>query len=192
MEIPVNFGQVNFKFTGVGAPLGAEVTHGFAISGAGAPEDVAGVWAAAWQGTVRTQQSNEVTLSSILVKFGPNDVGPSDEIPIGLAGSAAAGSCAPNTAVLARKVTALGGHAGRGRWYWPGILETQVGSNGFLTPTTLSNYQDEFDGMHSFLSASDFPPVLLHAEGSPITTPTVVTRWLVDPRVATQRRRLRK
>lgn len=192
MDIPVNFAQVNFKFTGVAVPLGAEVTCGCALAGAGAPEDVATVWAAAWQGTVKTEQSSEVTLASVLVKFGPNDVGASDEVPIGLAGTAAAGSAAPNTAVLVRKVTALGGHAGRGRWYWPGIIETQVGSNGFLTPAKLSDWQDAFDSFFTFLEASDFPPVLLHGEESPLSTPTPVTRFIVDPRVATQRRRLRK
>ena len=191
--IPDNYAQVNYKFTGVAVPLGAQVTLGVALANpAAGPDDVATTAAAGWTSSIRNEQVSEITLASVLVKFGPNDLGPSTEQPVGLAGTAAAGSAAPNTAVLVRKVTALGGHAGRGRMFIPGILETQVGSNGFITPSALTGWQDELDNFFTFMEASDLPPVVLHSEGSPLSTPTEIVQLIVDPRVATQRRRLRK
>lgn len=94
-----------------------------------------------------------------------------------------------NCAVLIRKQTALGGRPGRGRMFLPPFAcdEGNVAPNGMLDPDFRSDTQDNIDAWMGALS-----PVLLHdslTPGSPAPTP--ITSFVVDTRIATQRRRLR-
>jgi len=184
---------VNFKFEGVACPTGAEVTFGIdPAPGFGTPTEIAGAIGLIWGSTWREVQTSEVTLASVLVKFGPNATGPSGEQAINSAGTDTAGSVAPNTAVLVQKITADGGRAGRGRFFMPGIKESDVGSNGAVDPTDLEGWQTAADDFLEALDTATLPMVVLHGDGSPITTPSVVTNLIVSSTVATQRRRLRR
>jgi hypothetical protein len=193
MIIPANFGQVNFIFNGIGVPTGAEVTMGFfridsGKSAADTADELGDMWIAA---QISLSMEESVDLAAVLVKFGPNATGASALVPK-TDGGASNDICNPNTAFLVRKITDDGGRAGRGRFYLPGVPSSQVDDGGQLDTTWAANLQSALDDFHTAMAASDMTPVVLHGAGSPITTPSPVTSLQLDPRVATQRRRLRR
>lgn len=195
MEIPATYGQANFIFTGADLPTGAEITLGFDHSGSGlttpvlAAEAIFDAWVAAG---MNATYANTVSLVRVDVKFGPNNVGPSGSDSGLSTGQAGGGADSPNTALLVRKNTAFGGRAGRGRFYIPGVPQSYINGDGTLLSTPRANCQTALDAFESELNTRLLPPVLLHAAGSPINSPTPITSFTVDGRVATQRRRLRR
>lgn len=126
---------------------------------------------------------------------GPNVVNSSTEPPYPGGGSA---TLVPqNTAFLVRKRTDLGGRRGRGRMYIPGVAESTVDNVGDLADATVTGLQVSLDNWYAALTsavgARYYPPVVLHrSEGAGIEpAPTPITRFVMEKRVATQRRRLR-
>jgi hypothetical protein len=81
--------------------------------------------------------------------------------------------------------------------YIPGVREGDVDELGNVLSSSLTLWQDQFDGWYEYLTAGVaarlYPPVVLHrSEGiGTEPPPTPVTVYQVDDRVATQRRRLR-
>lgn len=193
MLIPVGFAQVNLKFSGTGQPLGGECTYGLDITGYGGdPADAALLIGNAWGSEqMDVLQSSSVTLASVLVKYGPNATGPSAEVAAGFAGTQTT-PVSPNTSWLVQKRTALGGKAGRGRMYIPGIPESVVDASGVIDTSYVNSSQTHVSDFFLLQSAADLIPVLLHGPDSPIGTPTVITSFDVQFKVATQRRRLRR
>ena len=190
--IPSGFAQINWKFTGTSAPRGAEVTLGVNISSfAGSAADAAAAAITAYNDNVDPITPATVTLASVLVKFGPNATGPSAEVPSGNAGSGGGASASPNVAWLVHKVTALGGRAGRGRMYWPGVQESEVDPSGTLSSAFVTGAQTAMDGFLADLGTALLIPVVLHSETSPLSAPTTITELTVDGVAATQRRRMR-
>lgn len=111
-----------------------------------------------------------------------------------LAGSKAGSAITANTAVLVKKLTGSGGRRNRGRMFFPCPVEGDVNHQGQLTNLARSEWEADVAKLlpggvihtaFGFLGE----PVLLHEAGS--QTPTPITGLVVDPRVATQRRRLR-
>lgn len=194
MEIPTGYGQLNMKFTGSAIPTGAEMTVGFDHTGfVGDPSDAADSFqtdlvAAA----VDDMYCNTVEMSSLLVKFGPNDTGPSFEKSVSLVGNQNTSSAGPNVTVLLQKITAFGGRAGRGRMYLPGIPENSIENDGLLATSYFTAWDEVWDAFRIATAASDLPLSLLHSADSPISVPTPITRINLDPKTATQRRRLRR
>ena len=78
------------------------------------------------------------------------------------------------------------------RYSLPGIPEVEVDSAGAIGGTYLAASQSHVDDYYEGLVTAGLIPVLLHAEGSPVTTPIEITSHEVDAKVATQRRRLRR
>lgn len=190
--IPSGFAQINWKFAGTSAPNGAEVTLGVDISSyTGTPADAAGDAIAAYNSAVDSIMPATVTLASVLVKFGPNATGPSAEVTSGNAGSGGGASTSPNVAWLVHKNTALGGRAGRGRMYWPGVQESEVDPSGNLTTAFQTGAQTAMNNFLAALATDLLIPVVLHGAASPLSAPTTITGLTVDGRAATQRRRLR-
>lgn len=194
MIIPVGYSQVNLKFTGADIPTGAEMTFGVNNTSSDyTPDQVIQIVADA-VGTAELADfwNVQCVLSSILVKNGPNSVGPSAEETFSFPGTVTGDSDPPQTAVLIHKVTALGGRAGRGRMYQPGVPEAFVNGAGELTGTTAGIMTAAYSIFRAYLEGEAVPMVVLHAEGSPISTPTPVIGLSVDSRCATQRRRNRR
>jgi hypothetical protein len=192
--IPSGFSQVNLKFTGPDVPTGAEMTFGVdnQISSF-APGDVADLVAnAVGVADLPDFWTTDVVLSSILVKNGPNATGPSAENVYDYPGTVTGDGDPPQTAFLIHKVTALGGRAGRGRMYQPGVPDAFVNGAGELTGTTAGILTAGYSIFRATLQSSDVGMVVLHGEGSPISTPTPVIGLGVDQRCATQRRRNRR
>ncbi len=105
-------------------------------------------------------------------------------------GSNAGPALPPNCAFLVRKRTQLGGRAHRGRAYLPaglGVGEDSVPSTGVMLEAQRSVLQTRVDAA---LPVAD--KVILHDSLTPgALSPTPITSYRVEARLATQRRRLR-
>ncbi len=191
MIIPDEYAQVNLGFDWTTTQLKAEVVFGISRASLSfSPEDVAdNVEGAYLEGDCRDIQSHFITLTNIHVKFGPNDVGPSFDLPVSHQGTLSGQGVTPNTALLVKKSTAVGGRRGRGRSYWPGIEEGVIDAYGNIDPTAQSTFQDILTTFKNALSDSSIPMVVLHAQSG--FTPHLVSSLAVQPVAATQRRRLR-
>lgn len=193
MVIPEGFAQVNLIFAGAAVPTGAQITMGLFIEDEeSTPTEVGEEFADLWRAAgISANMSSDVDLAQVLVKFGPNATGPS-----ALLGETDGGSlsspCTPNVAFLVRKNTAAGGRAGRGRFFLPGVVESQVDGAGMIASETRTNLQADLDTLMSSLVSAGLIPTLLHGENAPISTPLQVTSLTVDAKAATQRRRLRR
>lgn len=193
MEIPVGFAQANFQYTGADVPSGAEWTMGFDVTNfAGDAQDLADLCVIAYNSNDLDQlHTADVSLTNVHVKFGPTTTGPSADSATASPGSASGNTCPPQVTALLRKITALGGRAGRGRLYFPGVPEAQVSGSGLLSDAWVNGLAAEMDATMAQIAIGLAIPVLLHAAGSPISTPTPITGFSTAGRCATQRRRNR-
>lgn len=114
------------------------------------------------------------------------------EDPSTQAGTGGGTHMPPNVALLVRKTSQLRGRRNRGRMYLPMILgDGEVDDLGNITAGRVSSLQTAFDNVLLDLDgrSPDSNMVILHSSAP--TTPTTVFTLVVDPLVATQRRRLR-
>lgn len=193
MLIPEGYAQVNMKWTGSAFPSGAETTFGVNWVSPDTPTTVAQTVADEWENAqLDNLQVDTIELSSVLVKFGPNETGPAVDLPIGLPGLDSGTASPPNVALLAVKGTDFGGRQGRGRMFIPGLRDVDVLVGGAVESTQLSVWVTRLETFRAALATADMPMVLLHAgpDGSP--GPYDVTSLVPASRVATQRRRLRR
>jgi hypothetical protein len=99
---------------------------------------------------------------------------------------------------LIHKRTSRGGRRGRGRMYIPWASPTSdIGETGVVTSTRVTAAQSAINAWRTAVIAAAGPIVLLHRPSTPGTThpstpgpPDEVSSLVVDPLVATQRRRL--
>ena len=193
MIIPDGFAQLNFIHTGAGIPTGAQWTLGVGLDDfAGSPSDLAQeseIWIL--DSNLYALVSASVVMTSVLCKYGPNETGPSALEPANEPGTAAA-QMVPNTSYLIHKNTSLGGHAGRGRCYVPGVPEEDINLDGVLESGRAAGITSCFGSILASMTGTGVVPVVLHAEDSPLSVPTAITSFSCDTKVATQRRRLRR
>lgn len=112
-----------------------------------------------------------------------------------VAGTAAGGQTPPqNCAMLVKKKTALAGRRNQGRLYMPPshLGEGQVNSAGVLDTAVVTSWQGRWNAFFADSQAGgNYELVLLHSlPGLGDVIP--LTSFVVDPVLATQRRRLRK
>ena len=138
MIIPDGTAQANLLFTGSGVPTGAQITLGLSVDTfVGTPTDAAAVVIDAWDDSnIENQLVNQVALTGVLVKFGPNATGPAAQVSANIPGASTQDGVTPNVSVLVQKNTGLGGRSGRGRFYIPGLPESTVLSSGIIGPST--------------------------------------------------------
>lgn len=187
--IPVDFAQINHFFTGAGAPRGAQVVYGVELLNSDTPSEVAQDCHEAWVATLLDQQSDAIALSSTLCKFGPNLTGPAGLYTNEDAGTVVSSVVTPNTAVLMKKVTNLGGRQHAGRLFMPGYTEADISAGGGIDATDLASLQTDATAFLDALVTAQHPMVILHNDA--LVTPTTVESLQVVSTVATQRRRLR-
>lgn len=189
MYIPAGHGLIAFQFSGAAVPLGAACTVGFDNNGsrtaAEAAEDAGTIFA----DTLLVGLTDDVTFVNCHVKLGPNDTGAAGDFAFAVDGSGSENSATPNVAYLLRKVTASGGRRNRGRMFLPGVAETAVNNSGVINAGALTDQQGRADSFFDDMAAADMPLELFHTE---TLAPTLLTSLAFDPRVATQRRRLRR
>lgn len=192
MPIPALFGQINAIHTGTAIPFGAQWTLG--VGTAAYLSDLAAI-DAAFETALNNSGiyqfvSSNVAMTSVLVKVGPDATGPSATFPANEPGGDTSTDY-PQAAYLVTKNTDLGGRAGRGRLFIPGVPPDNVEPGGALNGTVLTGLQTAVTDLLGELGGADLPPYLLHQAGSPISTPTEITGLTVSSKIATQRRRLR-
>lgn len=149
-----------------------------------------------WQAQVVAGMANFMTYSASSLVVGQDGGDPITYDSAPGSGGTVSGTFLPqNCAALIRKQTALGGRRNRGRMFLPYCLaEADVDNIGNLTSTRINALNTQFDSVMSGLDGLGVTPVVLHTlEPIGVTPlPTPITSMTADPRLATQRRRLRR
>jgi hypothetical protein len=190
--IPAGFGQAAYRFSLTGDPEVMITTIGCDVDAMGGDPQAAAEF-------LRDKFTAEFSAAEIIggwtflgvsLKAGSvGGLGATFEAPANLVGTNSVQSPAQNTTTLVKKITALGGRSGRGRMFLPpfNLDETSVAKNGMIDPTSVATMQTGINAAFWHVNAS-----LLHDSAAPgAPGPTPITSLLVDPQVATQRRRLR-
>lgn len=195
MRIPDGYGQMNILFGGQMAPYGAQVTFGVDVSAytgdvLQAATDAFGEVNAS---NFDSMMDNDSRIEGVLMKFGPNDDGPSAEYLQTVVGTGGASGGNPAAAILFHKITARGGRRGRGRGYWPCIIKAAYTDDGQVPSGTQTSWNGILTSFLNGMAAADLPLVLLHSDVVPESdAPEPILQLRVDNRIATQRRRLRR
>lgn len=190
MIIPDGYAQVNLQYTGVNVPTGAEVTFGVEADGlANATAIGNGVADAVVASTLMANFVNDVVISTIHVKVGPNETGPFADVAVNIPGTTTSPPLPANVSLLVKKSTPLGGRKGAGRMFFPGVPEAAVDDAGNVDGAYLSAVQTDLNALLTQLEAELCPMYLLHGDA---TTPSQVLALTVLSPAATQRRRLRR
>jgi len=192
--IPEDFAQVDFMTLTEGDPEEMIWSLGFNVGSAADQDGLATAASDAWNDNIAGLTSTVVDLVNVHVKYGPPDTGRVIEDSTSHAGTDGGSLLPPNSAVLVTKLTALGGRKGRGRSYLPGISEISgsLDSTGAFSGTAAANIQASYQSLIDDLQGhvnGPYTAVLLHSDEA--MTPTVLTGVRCEPKIATQRRRLR-
>lgn len=195
--IPPDHAQVTFDLISPSFESGlANVTLGIRLTGGA----VGATMGAVALGVAEDFETNLLAPLSSLVTV--QEVRAVDEdsfgaVTPGLVGGNSVNMPPSNVALLVRKATARRGPRGRGRMYWPHMVEeATIDPGGNITGSTVTALQGLFDAFRDDLLARDFVPVVLQGDNPgqqspPINPPPAITRFLVEPKVATQRGRMR-
>jgi hypothetical protein len=185
LNIPANYYEAVFHHSITGSTRPALCTIGFHYTGANFDGDATTV-SDDWDTTVMSMLSDQIThvettwadASGVIRSYPSTQVGGQSD-PMS----------PPNVAYLVKKTTNLGGRKNRGRLYLPGVDELHVDAVGTIDATRRTAIQNAINTWVADCIASDMQPTILHHS---ITAPTDVATFVVQPVVATQRRRLRK
>lgn len=197
--IPEGYASVGIQMRRAGDPDPWYVTYGVsnvpAFSGL---EDWAGGILGQWDAIVGGVLPTDTAFTGIQLRVGVDGSDPlSVFYPANYQGRGGGATLPQNCAVLITKVTGRSGRTGKGRMFWPTILESNVNGLGLIDPDyrgtlqTIWNtlYTAHLDGSGDFDGA---PMFLLHNEGVPFgADPTQIVSLTVDPIISTQRGRLR-
>lgn len=190
MIIPTGFAQVNLMFVGSALPRDAQIAIGVENVGALNAAGVAGAVGGAWVTNIQPLLPEVVTLDAAKAKLGPNATGPETTIAYGVPGGLAADEpMSPNVAILVNKATAIGGRKNKGKMFVGGFSEEDTTGGGFLLVARQTAWQAAMDDFLADLATNTTPMVVLHTDA---TTPTDVDSLVVQLRLATQKRRLRR
>lgn len=201
LVIPEGFGSAIISLRWAGDPEPMAVTLG--IAGDAANEDdvitAAGGISNAFKDNVMPLLADDVELFNVELTYQLTPL--PDEPIIGISTQTEAGSqdgtlLPQNCAYLCHKRTASGGRGGRGRFYLPGVEEANVDNLGNIDGSFLTVANA---ALAVFLTDLFDAPVIQNAvvlhdsEGAfADADPHVITTMVMDPVIATQRRRLRR
>jgi hypothetical protein len=205
LVIPPNFAQVAIELRLVNDPEPMFVTFGVS---AGTPVEGGGDFfgstalvdiGTAFRTHFGAKMSSQYSVTGCKARIGTSGEPLASEVPLSLACTATGGAVPQNTAVLVRKLSALGGRRNRGRFFVPGAIETTIEPHGVMATGNIASWQTAAD---AFLAAVNGAGgvgnmVILHStEALPAPPghpePTDVTALKVLELCATQRRRLRR
>lgn len=200
MSIPVGQGLAVWRFLVDGDSEEMVSTCGVDLSGAaGDFQEVAEDLRSIFLTDVLQEVRNTSTFRGVYLYVG-QDGGASAvfEAPDSTPGPASSPGLPSNCALLVNKPTAQAGRRNRGRFYWPCMLaEASVDQNGNLIGGEFAAKQAVFDAFYDKMAngfagqgAAPTPPLLFHQTGD--QTPTPVTAFNVQPKIATQRQRMRR
>lgn len=199
--IPPGFGEAKIIQKALGDPEPYICTLGVDLSGFTSTFDnAAGRIMNAWRRTVLIGQSTSLTLVGCDLAVGQDGGDPVVYTAVsGATGEVGANMLPQNCALLVQKRTELAGRSNRGRMYVPMILvESGVDNYGTIDADDRVDYQTQFTNFYLDLTEPDPPdlwgpiqPVILHSGSASAQPPTPISRFSVEPVIATQRRRLR-
>lgn len=195
--IPTDFIDVWFGFRAQGDPETCYTALGYEVETGGDVQDsvtlatsVVDVFQLNFKTAVATQWTMEDSFVVIggatppYFKFG---------IPGSEPGSGSTQSLPDNCAALFRKQAFLPGRQGKGRMYIPGLELGAAEVNG----TWITGHDETWSvAMQDFLTDAIaiegiVGPALFHDSASPVTTPSPIIAIELQPKIATQRRRMR-
>ena len=192
--IPAGHALLKFRFSLTGDTEEMLCTIGVETTAASSADRVAAANSAmdSWGDNILPLQSNAYRLLGVDAVFGDA----SGDIPVSSTDAPRTGgdTDAPvpqNTSVLVKKVTGLGGRRNRGRMYIPGISVLDVGNTGIINSTPLASWGTAVNNFLLGLESGSFMDNAVIFHSTAPLTPTEIVDLDVDPRVATQRRRLR-
>lgn len=196
MIIPVNWANWICQYSFVGDAEPMITTMGVNVSTWGG-EYVEGLeWLQiAWALAIQPSLSDEVQMGPASLSVGQDGGDPiTYEDPTVFTGIESSFPMWPNTAVLVRKQSALGGRRNRGRMYLPGFaLRTLVTSAGIIDSAYLEDLNTNLQTFLEYVNAgTGFNATqlgVLHSEAP--AAPAPIISLVAQPKVATQRRRLR-
>jgi hypothetical protein len=191
--IPPNHFQLVCNWT---APLwdsgGGATTLGFRNDGLSSPDIAAAAVLSAIVAELMPITTDTVTLTD--ARWATQTLG--GLLIANSAGGLTSTVAQPASTMLLRKQTGARGPRGRGRSYWPQMAsETDVDEAGIVTPARLTAINASLNDFTAALVVADLVQVILQGdEGSSavIDPPPEVTGFFCDPKIATQRRRLRR
>lgn len=189
MIIPLGYGQITHVFGGVGLQYGAAVVYGINLNAVLDPEVAAEKAHDAWADNLAPLMTADITLQRTLCKFGPNSTGNFGEYAENVVGEAGGSQASPQVTWLAKKTTGVGGRSGRGRMFIPGITDATVAIDGTISGANVAGATVKTRAFLAQLETNDIPMTILHKLSS---DPDDVTDLVIDSRVATQRRRVRR
>lgn len=185
---------LSLHFTGAALPYGAVTTFGFrdqndaAIDGAAIIDDIA----TAAEALHQLISAGDVWLDHVELKVGPVDSGPTHSAAVNVEGEQGDHPDSPNVAYLFRKrVSGMSGKYG-GRSYYPGVSEGNTTAGGSVAPAAVTSYQSAMDNFLLALETVDLIPVVFSTDPDPSGVARDVVAVTLQPKVATQRRRLRR
>lgn len=184
--------RVTIPYHGSAVPQGAATVLTFAdVDVDSSFESLRDLLEPLWNDVIDSMDSG-VQVTEALFKRGPDSTGPSAILPLVAGGINTGTNSAPQRALLVQKATAVGGRAGRGRMYLPGLRDADVNEGGQLATAVREQFQEDVDDFLEGMSSGNWPLVLEHQAGSPLEVPTVVTSLNVQSQVATIRKRNRR
>jgi hypothetical protein len=198
--IPPGFAQAAFQLVLAGDPEPMITTLGVNTSGVGGDfQNAANVLHERFAQRFMPSVTSQYTLQACFLYVGQDGGAPVVYESTGpdQAGGDNVAPLPQNSAWLVRKRTTLGGRRGRGRMYVPGIGEGTVDHLGVITTAARQGFQDNLNlfwqDLAGAAAAVPLPPVLLHrSEGIGLEpVPTPILQFILDLRIATQRRRMR-
>lgn len=199
--IPPGFAQAVYEFSLDGDQQPMVTTVGVDSSGAGGNfVDLANSLQAGFNQTFRAQIPSVYHLERVTLYVGQDGGAPTifDSTGVRSNGGKAFPAIPQNSCWLIRKRTTLGGRRGRGRFYMPGVAEAQVNNIGQIEAAERAAAQTAVNNWYSTFSAPSvgmphLPYVLHRSEGFGVEPPpTLITNFVVDAMIATQRQRLRR
>lgn len=185
--IPPGYAQATLNFSSFTLDGAAACVLGFDVGPAPDLNTLAEAVFQSWENNCEADWSYEFTLDGVeLVTTLLAGNSSSPPFP----GTRTGDLAPPNVACLVRKNTAHRGPANRGRMFLPGFLnDNDINNSGGITGARRLAIQNCMDGFFGDLFLLDMVPVILHGDGS--LDPTPISSFVVEPKIATQRRRLR-
>jgi hypothetical protein len=159
--------------------------------------DLADAWTVAGSWTLANQ---DPTYTYLGVKCEVGNDGPPlifEAVRAGVGTHSTVGRMPNNCALVVKKTTGFGGQRFRGRMYMPpfGVGEDNVNNLGVIDSSVITGLRTLFDlwRLAMIATAGVGNPVLLHANSdlSDTPEPTVITTFLLEQQIGTQRRRMR-
>jgi hypothetical protein len=191
LYIPADHYDVSFIMESAGLGQVAVNTIGFHYTGSDFQTD-AQQTELQWTNHLMVQISSEWTFTRAIWRIQTGALRDAQHTSVGGINSQ---PLPPNCAVLVRKTTLVPGRQNRGRWFLPGVAVSGVDGGGNLSSGLKTDWQIAVSNFKLGVVPLGMHPVVLHNVASLANTtgksPTAIDDFVVMPKIATQRRRLR-